>query len=259
MFTRKKLVSVLLTACGCLLVPVFLAACGMSFKSLEPNYFRRNELRENLAGGNLKVPAAAIADDGVKSSPRLPCRIAVYLKPGGVDGEWTPGDREAVAAWGASLKKDGFATAVFPLSVDPNGQKDVTALEHAAAEQGADVFFFVRGMVETDSYLNFAAPLNLTVVGGFIVPASHRDALVVIQGSLIDVTDSHIYATVQTEGLARIIRPLAFIDEKVATERAKKKAMTAFGDELLKQMRTLAGTNANPNATGISVPPRGQP
>jgi hypothetical protein len=117
-----------------------------------------------------------------------------------------------------------------------------------AARYGADALLVIQGVQQTDSYLNPAAVFNLTVVGGFIVPASHRDTLFLVEGVLVDVGNGCLYASVESEGEGRIVRPTFIVEDKEAVSRAKKKALETFGPELVGHMRSLhAGlTAANP-------------
>ena len=178
---------------------------------------------------------------GLKPQLRFPCRIAVYLKPGDRDWRWTTEDKAAMEQWAATLKTDGIAADVFPLPDMLAGKGDVKELRLAAAKCGADVLFVIHGAAQTDSYKNFAAVLNITVVGGYVVPASHKDTLFLMEGVLLDVDNGYVYTGVQAEGVGKIMRPTFVIEEKDAITLAKTKAVAQFGDEVLNRMRTLAG------------------
>jgi hypothetical protein len=243
------------------LVPVLLCGCA--------NGFDRAALQERLNDGSIQMPDAAIAEArGTRPQLRFPCRIAVYLKPADRgDWRWTPEDRAAMEPWAAALKAEGIATEVFPLPEMLAGKGDAKELRLAAAKCGADVLFVVDGAAQTDGYKNPAAVLNLTVVGGYLVPGSHRDSLFMMEGCLLDVDNGYVYTGVQAEGVGKIVRPTFLIEDKDAVALAKTKAIGQFGDELLRRMRTLAGTTpaaggAHPAAafTGNpDVPPVRQP
>ena len=93
---------------------------------------------------------------------------------------------------------------------------------------------------QTASYKNFASVFNLTLVGGFVVPGSHKDSLFAMEGVLLDVDNGYLYTAMQAEGLGKIMRPTFVIEEKDAITLAKTRAVAAFGDEVLKRMRVLA-------------------
>jgi hypothetical protein len=144
-------------------------------------------------------------------------------------------------SWATALKNEGIASDVMLMSdlfVPDSHLKD---LRVAAARHGADALFVIKGASQRDSYMNPAAVMNLTVVGGFLVPGSHCDALFVMQGGLVDVGNGFIYASVESEGQGKIVRPTFIIEDKDAVEKAKQQALLNFGPELLKRMRHLRG------------------
>jgi hypothetical protein len=123
---------------------------------------------------------------------------------------------------------------------------DVKWLRLAAAKCGADVLFIIHGAAQTDSYKNAASVFDLTIVGGYLVPGSHKDSLFMMEGLLLDVDNGFIYTGVRSEGVGKIIRPTFRIEEKDAIGRAKTKAINDFCEEVVKRMRTLSGINTGP-------------
>ncbi len=123
-----------------------------------------------------------------------------------------------------------------------DGKTDAKTLRIAAARCGADVLFLVHGAAQTESHKNLATVFDLTIVGGFIIPASHRDSLFRMEGVLIDVDNGYIYTAVQVEGEGKIMRPTFVIEDRDAVEKAKAKAVRVFREEMLTHMRTLAAT-----------------
>ncbi len=207
----------------------------------------RNALHERLNDGSLQTSDAGIADvRGLKPQLQFPCRIALYLKPGQHDWRWTPEDKAAMQQWAAELKREGIASDVFPLPElvvnNSDGKTDVKGLRLAAARCGADALFVIHGAAQTDSYKNFATVLDLTIIGGYVIPSSHRDSLFMIEGVLIDVDNGYIYTAVQAEGEGKIIRPSFVIEDKDAVAKGKAKALKQFGNEVMNHMRALAAT-----------------
>lgn len=219
-----------------LLAPVLLAGCA--------NGFDRAALQERLNDGSLQMPDKAIAEvRGTMPQLKLPCRVAVYLKPPReANWRWTPEDKAAMEPWAATLKAEGIASEIIPLPdmLIENGT-DLKSLRLAAAKCGADVLLVVNGAAQTDSYKNPAAVLNVTLVGGYLVPGSHKDSLFLMEGCLFDVDNAYVYTGVQAEGVGKIVRPTFRIEEKDSITIAKTKALAQFGEELLKRMRGLAG------------------
>jgi len=153
--------------------------------------------------------------------------------------------------WAVELQREGIASDVFPLPelvVNNNdGKTDVKGLRLAAARCGADALFLIHGAEQTDSYKNFATVFDITVLGGFFIPSSHRDSLFMAEGVLFDVDNGFIYTAVLAEGEGKIIRPTFLVENKDAVEKAKTKAIKQFGDELLNRMRVLAATPPSPH------------
>jgi hypothetical protein len=185
-------------------------------------------------------PALA-AVRSAKPQMRLPCRIAVYLKPpAGSDWRWTPEDKGVLDQCVAALKKEGIVAEAFPLPEILVGKGDLKELRLAAARCGADALFLVHGTARTDSYSDAASVFNLTVVGGYLVPSSHRDSLFTMEGVLLDVENGYVYAAVQAEGGGKLVRPTFVSEERDSVALAKGRAVGAFGDELVRRMRSLA-------------------
>jgi hypothetical protein len=219
-----------------LLLGAPLLACGCA------HGFYRAPVQERLNDGTVQIAEPSVtAVRGLKPQLRLPCRMAVYLKPP-ANGEWrwTPEDKAILDQCAAALKKDGIVAEVFPLPEILVGKGDLKELRLAAARCGADALFLVHGAAHTDSYSDAASVLNLTVVGGYLVPSSHKDSLFMMEGVLLDVDNGYVYAAVQAEGGGKTLRPAFVSEEKGSVAMAKTRAIGAFSDELVRRMRSLA-------------------
>ena len=176
----------------------------------------------------------------------FPCKVAIYLFDADSQGypwRWAPKDKELILSWMNSLKNEGIVAESFFMSGMFTTGNSVKELRLAAAQHGADAVLLLKGAYQTDNYQNLAAIFNLTIVGGYLAPASHCDTLFVMQGGLIDVANGYLYATAEAEGEAGIIRPTFIIEEKDAVEEAKKKAIANLGPELLRRLHNLRGNN----------------
>lgn len=175
----------------------------------------------------------------------FPCRVAIYLPPR-VNGRWSAHEKEIIDSWTAPLKNEGIVSDMFVMSdMITTGSKDgpnLKDLRIAAARHGANALLIIQGDYDVDSYQNPAAVFNLTIIGGYIIPASHRDALFVLQGVLVDVGNGFLYASVEAEGEAHTIRPTFLAEDKPAVEKARCQALEHFGPELLKRMRNVYAT-----------------
>jgi hypothetical protein len=201
--------------------------------------FNRTILQERLHDDTGPVTDDEIKQiQALRSQISFPCRIAVALRGDG-DWRWTTKDRQVMETWAEALRREGIATDVIFMSTMFLQGETLKDMRAAAAEHGADALLVIKGAAMTDSYMNPAAVFNVTVLGGFIVPGSRRDALFLMQAGLIDVRNGFLYASVEAEGEGSTIAPTFIIEERDAIDRAKQKALTNFGPELLRRMRNL--------------------
>ncbi len=229
--------------------PALLAGCA--------NGFNRDLLRERLNDGSLQVTDAAIAEArSLKPQLKFPCRIAYCLKPSHRgDWRWSADDRAALEPLAGMLKREGIASEVFALPDMLVGKGELKELQLAAAKCGADVLLVVDGASQSDSYMNPAAVLYLTIVGGYLVPGSHVDSLFMIEGCLFDVDNGFLYTSAQAEGVGKIVRPSFLIEEKDAITKAKTQAIGKFSDALLRQMKSLPESVVPPPAPHLTNSP----
>jgi hypothetical protein len=178
----------------------------------------------------------------------LPCKIAIYLyEPGGTkDWRWSAKDKDFILHWMDALKKDGLVADAFIMAGMFAKGNTMEEIRLSAAQHGADAVLVLKAAYQTDSYVNAAALLNLTILGGYVIPASHRDALFLIQGGLVDVANGFLYATMEAEGEGSIMRPTFTVQDKDAVEQAKKQALENLGPELLRRLRNLRFNNGRP-------------
>ena len=139
---------------------------------------------------------------------RFPSKIAVYLQPSNTsDWHWSPKDKATLETLATKLKAEGIASELVVIPEMIAGKGSMKELQAAALRCGAETLFLVHGAYQTDKYLNPAAVFNLTIVGGYLIPASHRDSLFMIEACLIDSKSGYVFAGIQTEGEGHIIRP----------------------------------------------------
>ncbi len=202
--------------------------------------FNRDLLESRLREGAGQITDKDVQEiQTLKPQLRFPCRIAVALKGERCDGRWTAKDREVMESWAGALRQEGIATDVVFMSALFIGGETLKELRASAARYGADALLVIRGAAVTDSRMNPLALFNLTVVGGFVVPGSRRDALFLIEGGLVDVNNGFLYAAMEADGAGITLAPSFVIEEKDAIDKAKQAALKAFGPELLQRLRNL--------------------
>lgn len=205
--------------------------------------FHREMLESSLQEKGMQIDDKDVKEAAaVKPQLSFPCRIAVYLDhpEHGCSWRWTGKDKDLMKTWACSLKEAGVVSdVVFMNGMFAPKDSSLKELRVAAARYGADAVFVVKAAEETDSYHNPASLLYATVVGGYLIPGSHRDTLFLIQGGLIDVGNGYLYATVESEGEANLVRPTFIMKDKDSIEAAKKMALDNFGPELMQQLKSL--------------------
>ncbi len=204
--------------------------------------FDRGPIRERPAGerprfgpndGDIAQVLAA------RPQVRFPMRVAVLL--GSADGKpttWTVGDEAAIGAWAEPLRSRGIVSDIF---VVPEGLKSGSTLHDArlaAARCGADAVLILDGDSRVDCRVNPLALLNILVLPGWFVPASHRDAKVTLRAVLFDVANEYVYLAAASEGEGSIVRPTFRVRSEEALQLAREKALAGLGLEL---DRRLAG------------------
>lgn len=201
--------------------------------------YQHGGLRARLQDEGLQVMDEEICNAlAVKPQLTFPCRIAVHLTAGR-DWRWTAQDKALMEQWAIALREEGIASDVFIMTdmfVTGTSLKDVRV---AAARHGADAVFVVQGKADVEKRLNPAAVFNVTGIGGYLIPASHREALFTMQAGLLDVGNGFLYASVESEGEAALMRPTFLIEDKDAIARAKDQAIARFGPALLQRMRCV--------------------
>lgn len=199
---------------------------------------------------------APVADEDIRAALAVrptaipPLAVGVYFRPAR-PRTGSPAWRAPAPAWSwrgedkdvlleADITSSELIASMFPI-VDPTvDYDDVKGARLAAARHGADAVMIVTGAADVDAYSNPLSLLYLTIVGMWIVPGSHRDALFAANATLWDVATGYLYASAEAEGRGTLVRPLLFIDDDEAIARARREALIALRDELLKRIRRTA-------------------
>ncbi len=179
-----------------------------------------------------------------KGSLTFPISLGVFFTDGhtGSDWTWEVQDKKAVLSALEPLKAARVVSNVFVVSDLLVKGKDPKDIRQAAGAQGADAVLVVRGAVQVDRYINPLAFFNVTIVGGFIVPGSHRAALFVVKAAMWDLEHEQLYLAVEAEGVGKTVAPTFVIRDKWAIDRAKERALTDFQGELIERLRSLKGS-----------------
>lgn len=192
-----------------------------------------------------------------QAKPQLQCpfRLAVlppslfnarsYHEPGETEGQ-----RREILAWGEKLRKEGILSdlIIIPeiLTQQFRSRNSVKDLRVAAARLQADAVLILRSSTDVDAYVNPLSVLNLTIVGMFIAPGHHRDALTIVEGMVVDNRNQYVYFAGSAEGKGTTLAPLASVEARDAVRDSRCEALKAFGDLLVKESRRLQGAGSGP-------------
>jgi len=141
------------------------------------------------------------------------------------------------------VKRSGLAADVFfisGLTVEPGAAAtELKRIRLAAARHGADAVLVIKAAGQVDDYVSPLSVFYLTIVGLWVVPGTHHDALFVVRGGLWDVRNEYLYLTAEAEGLGQRVGPV-WVRSRGAVDEARGIAMKGFQEELRKRMNTLA-------------------
>lgn len=205
----------------------------------------------------LDLSSPTITDESIKQvldlkpQLRFPFKLGVYfMEPRRSYGRqqynsrWDADDRDL--DWLNPLKTAGVVSEVIPitsatLTGDRDGNISLKSIRLAAARHGADAILVIDYGADVNRYINFSALLYLTIIGGYIVPGTHANALVIVSGSLWDVRNEYLYMSVESEAEARKMGPSFLLKNEDSVKKAKTEALPLFQAEVVKRIRNLSG------------------
>jgi len=153
------------------------------------------------------------------------------------------GEQEELDALGEQLKKDGIVSSfmVIPRMLIDNsaarGGGGLKAIRVAAARMQADAVLIMRSVTDVDSYINPLGVLDLTLVGMWLIPGHHKDALTIVEGMVIDNRNQYLNFAGSAEGTGSTFGPLAVVEERDAVGQSRRNALHAFGERLAREAR----------------------
>ena len=205
--------------------------------------FDRGRLEQQLAADKVEITDEEISRIlKLKPQIKFPIRLGVYLKASPYswsDLEWNLDKIDD--SWVMELKKAGIISDVVLVSPLTVAKDDLKNIRMGAARHGADVVLVVDSAYDIDRYNNVSAFLYLTIIGGYFVPGTHADALVLIKGAMWDVRNEYLYLTVGAEGEASKVGPAFLLENSESIRLAQDDAIEGFKKEFIKRMNNLRG------------------
>ena len=224
-----------------------------ALKSAKPNYVSSELSKPNYVSSELSVEEI----ERMKPQLKFPARIAVappvqtytYHRWGtqGSLGNWNSEEIAVIESWQEPLRAAGVAEdiVVLPSSLVKDceygdAECRLKAQRAAAARVHADALLIVTLATATDEYVNPASFLYFSIIGMWFVPASHRDALTVAEGVLLDNRNEYLYVFARGEGEKQSVRPIMYADTPAAVKVSRIEALKSFGSAFLEQARRLS-------------------
>lgn len=220
--------------------------------------FSRGAMETSLrANSPAYVSGGLSVEEAEKLSPQvsLPMRLVVapptasYRQGWGSPtlDAWSPEEVAEINGWGEALREAGVVAdlTILPASLVEDCRQDdpgcrLRVQRTAAARIQADSLLVINLATAVDEYANAASALNMTIVGMWLIPGHHRDALTIAEGVLIDNRNEYVYAFARGEGEARTLRPLVYADPWKAVRPSRQAALSAFGERFVKQASLLS-------------------
>ena len=190
----------------------------------------------------------------LKSQVHLPVKLAVapplisYGQGWSSRGlnAWSPDEMREIESWAAPLKKAGVVSELVMLPSflmeqcqgnDPGCAMRVS--RSAAARVQADALLLINLSTAVDKYANLASLFNFTIIGMWLVPGHHRDALTIAEGVMIDNRNEYLYAFARGEAEESAIRPLMYADSWNVVRSSRFRALQTFGRKFIREAGQL--------------------
>lgn len=180
--------------------------------------------------------------------PELPSpfRLALYFttdqapfQSSAQKANWLSLDKERLLTNLRPLTEEGIVKAAFVLAdstIQGTLNRDIRL---AAARYNADILLIINGVAAVDRYNNGNAAWYATILGAYLAPGTHSDALFMIEGTVWDVRTGYLYGTQTAEGTAQSVGPAASLQDKDVVARAKEAALESFGKHTADLLRLM--------------------
>ncbi len=143
----------------------------------------------------------------------------------------------------------GDFVIVNTVTLDDKAGPPAGRLRHIAAQQGLDYIFAYSVETVSDDVSTGLGILDLTLIGGYIIPSKDILAKVTLSGALIDVTTGHIHASLVGHGRNRGTSPTQKRRRKrhAIEQRAKDAAVRELADQAAQTLKDLAAHQQSSN------------
>jgi len=108
-----------------------------------------------------------------------------------------------------------------------------------AARFDADTVLILKNKVEVKSSSNVLSIFYLTILGIWISPGTERDYKVTFHSALWDARNEFLYATAESEAVAKATRPLGWFNDEENIIKLKAEALDKIKAELSSRIENL--------------------
>lgn len=155
---------------------------------------------------------------------------------------WNPDETREIESWAGPLKKAGVVSelVILPsfLIEQCKGNDPGCALRvsrSAAARVQADALLLINLASNVEKYTNQASLLDVTIIGLWLVPGHHRDALTIAEGVMIDNRSEYLFAYARGEAEEKTVRPFMYASSWKAVRPSRLHALQSFGKEFIRE------------------------
>jgi rhombotail lipoprotein len=190
----------------------------------------------------------------LKAQVHLPVRLAVappIISYGQRWGNrelntWNTDETKEIESWAGPLKKAGVISEVVILPAvllekcqghDPGC--NLRVCRSATARIQADALLLINLASAVEKYTNQASLLDVTIIGLWLVPGHHRDALTIAEGVMIDNRNEYLYAYARGEAEEKTVRPYMYASSWKAVRPSRLRALQSFGREFIREAGQL--------------------
>lgn len=207
--------------------------------------FDRGELKASMYAGQKVTEEEIRHVMDLKPQITFPFKLGVYFPWAYTrwygNKKWAKDEKDL--NWLEPLKQEGIVSEIIPitsLTVQKESEDGfLKSIRLAAARHNADAVLIIDYNHSIDRYHNYLSFLYLTIVGGYLIPGTHSDALVMMNGALWDVRNEYLYMTAEVEAEAHKIGAAFVLNDEDSIHQAKRQAFESFKAEILQRIRHL--------------------
>jgi len=190
----------------------------------------------------------------LKAQVHLPVRLAVappIISTGRGWGSrefntWNPDETKEIESWAHPLKKAGVVSdlVILPALLLEQCQANdqgcaMRVSRSAAARMQTDAVLLISLASSVEKYTNQASLLDVTIIGMWLIPGHHRDALTIAEGVMMDNRNEYVYAYARGEAEEKTVRPFMYASSWKAVRPSRLRALQSFGKEFIREAGQL--------------------